>query len=258
MVKCNTCGLVRSDPVADPQSLAKLYESSSFDYGEEVPCLNSTYGRYLKKLEPCNKDSLLEIGCGNGFFLEEALKHGYKQVYGVEPSSSAVAQARPTVQSNIVCDIMRPGLFQSEQFDAICIFQVFDHISDPSAMLDECWRVLKPHGQILILNHNINAVSSRLLGERSPIIDIEHTYLYSPSTLANLVQAHHFEVKSNGSVLNRYSLKYLIRLIPIPRAVKALLLNSLGSSQMGRLNISVPLGNLFLIASKGKRNERAI
>ena len=36
IVRCNTRGLVRSDPVADPRILAKLYEQNSFSYNDEV------------------------------------------------------------------------------------------------------------------------------------------------------------------------------------------------------------------------------
>src|SRR5450432_3089909 len=100
MVKCNKCGLVRSDPVADPQTLAQLYARSTFDYGEEVEGLKRTYGRYLAKLENfgVKKNALLEIGCGNGFFLEEALRQGYQTVRGVEPSSEAVSKADDRVR----------------------------------------------------------------------------------------------------------------------------------------------------------------
>jgi hypothetical protein len=51
MVHCNTCGLVRSDPVADPATVAGLYRQSTFDYSEEVANLKRTYGVYLMRLE---------------------------------------------------------------------------------------------------------------------------------------------------------------------------------------------------------------
>ncbi|MDQ3814625.1 MAG: class I SAM-dependent methyltransferase, partial [Armatimonadota bacterium] len=204
MVQCNTCGLVRSDPVADSAILRELYTQSTFDYGEEVTSLQRTYGRYLAKLDRygVHKGALLEIGCGNGFFLEEALRRGYKVVHGVEPSTEAVAKAAPSVRPHIVCDIMRPGLFEPEQFDVVCLFQVFDHIPDPDALLDECLHVLKPGGLLLCLNHNVASISARLLKERSPIIDLEHTYLYSPTTITRLVTAHGFETKHVGAVFN--------------------------------------------------------
>jgi len=252
MVKCNACGLVRSDPVADAATLGELYRQSTFDYGPEVTNLRRTYGRYLDRLEAfgVHKHSLLEIGCGNGFFLEEAQARGYADVRGVEPSSEAIAEAAPGVRERIVCDMMRPGLFAEASFDVVCLFQVFDHLPDPVGVLSESRRVLKPGGFALILNHNIEALSARLLGERSPIIDLEHTFLFTTATLSRLAQAQKFTVCEIGRVWNRYTLHYFARLVPIPTAINRWLIAFLAHTRVGRLSLSIPLGNLYLVAQK--------
>ena len=105
------------------------------------------------------------------------------------PTKAAIDRAREDIRPNIVNDILRPGLFPPETFDAVCLFQTFDHISDPGSLLDECRRLLKPGGLMLCFNHNIAAASARLLGERSPIIDIEHTFLQSQDHLEALREA---------------------------------------------------------------------
>jgi SAM-dependent methyltransferase len=250
MVKCNACGLVRSDPVADTATLGELYRQSTFDYGPEVANLRRTYGRYLDRLKAFGggQGSLLEIGCGNGFFLEEARARGYVEVRGVEPGAQAVARAAPGIRERIVCDMMRPGLFADASFDVVCLFQVFDHLPDPAGVLAEAHRVLKPGGLALILNHNINALSARLLGERSPIIDLEHTYLYSPATLTRLAGDHGFTTLETGAVLNNYTLHYLTRLVPLPGFLKHPLLELLRRTPLGKIQVSVLLGNLYLIA----------
>jgi SAM-dependent methyltransferase len=252
LVKCRTCGLVRSDPVAPPELLAQLYHQSTLTYPEEVADLKRTYGRYLAKLDSYGgrKDALLEIGCGDGFFLEQALDQGYHSVRGIEPSRAAVRQAVPEVRGSIVCDLMRPGLFGPAEFDAICLFQVFDHVPDPGNLLDACFTVLRPGGLVLSLNHNVTAVSARLLGERSPIIDIEHTYLYSPITMRRIFAAHGFRIRKVGSVRNRYSLRYLFRLLPLPAGPKRAALDWLERHSIGGLRLWVPLGNLYLVAQK--------
>lgn len=253
-VKCNACGLVRSDPIADCEVLAQLYAQSTFDYADEVANLRAIYGRYLASLSRfgAKKGALLEIGCGNGFFLEEALAQGYTTVRGVEPSAEAVAKAAPQVRPHILCDIMHPGLFDAEQFDVICMFQVFDHILDPAALLNESSRVLAPGGMILCLNHNVEAFSARILKERSPIVDIGHTYLYSPRTLSRMFTAHGFAVRHVGSVFNRYTVRYLAHLAPIPRVLKGAFLAFLKFTRVGRIRIFVPLGHLWLVAQKGR------
>ena len=258
MVKCKTCGLVRSDPSADPQLLPGLYAQSAFDYSDEVANLKLTYLYYLRKLVAyrVRRGALLEIGCGNGFFLEGALAEGYATVRGVEPSAEAVARVSPQVRPHILCDIMRPGLFEPEQFDVICMFQVLDHIPDPGGLIDECFSTLKPEGLVMCINHNIEAVSARLLGGRSPIIDIEHTYLYSPTTMVRIFTQHGFQVKHVGPVSNAYSLYYLARLVPFPALLKRIVMGLLNNNPMGRIRLTVPLGNMWLVSQKPASGER--
>lgn len=255
MVTCEGCGLVRSDPVADEDLLARLYAESRFDYGEEVSSIEASYGRALSVLEArsSRREALLEIGCGNGFFLEHARRRGWKEVRGVEPSADAVARASPALEGSIVQDVMRGGLFPAESFDAVCLFQVLDHISSPVDLLEECATVLRPGGHILAFNHNVSALSARLLGERSPIVDIEHTYLYSPETMRRLFARAGFVDSRVSSARNTYSLAYLAQLAPMPAGLKGRLLSHLRSGRAGRVRVTVPLGNLCLIARKPER-----
>jgi SAM-dependent methyltransferase len=252
MVICNACGLVRGDPTAAPEILSRLYRQTTSNYAAEVDLLQRTYGQRLAGLANygVQKGTLLEIGCGTGFLLEEALAQGYAEVRGVEPSVSAVSQASPRVRTNIVCDIMRQGLFEPEQFDVVCLFQVFDHIPDPGTLLDECWRVLKPGGLILCLNHNVQAVSARLLKERSPIVIIQHTYLYSPQTIARLFTAHGFAVCHVRPIRDKFRLRYLAHLAPLPPVLKRILRDGLNRLPIGRFSLSLPLGNIELVAQK--------
>jgi SAM-dependent methyltransferase len=254
LVTCDACGLVRSDPVLGADGLAKLYAASTFDYGGELDGLKATYGRALRaaaELVP-GRAGLLDIGTGSGFVLELAQDGGWSGVRGVEPSADAIAQARPDIRPLIAMDVMRPELFESESFDAVSMFQVLDHMPDPAGLLEECHRVLRPGGIVLAFNHNVTAWSARLLGERSPIVDVEHTYLYSPATMRRLFGDAGFEIVSVRAARNTYSLSYLAQLLPLPARHKAALLARLRGSRVGAVKATVPLGNLRLIARRRK------
>lgn len=106
LVSCQSCGLLRSDPVMSTKSLNMLYANSTFTYQQETTQLTRTYLRYIKKV--CNEHrlslknlSVLEIGCGNGFLLEALIQYGTK-VTGVEPSSHAVAKASKKIRPHII------------------------------------------------------------------------------------------------------------------------------------------------------------
>lgn len=179
VVQCQKCGLIRSNPILDENELAHLYAGSHFNYERESSFAAQTYASYLKKIfKHGNTDiKLLEIGCGNGTFLSMARAMGIKEVCGVEPSQEAVENSGD-LRSCIRVGMFKPGIYPENHFDVICAFQVFDHISQPNLFLNQCRQYLRNGGLALFINHDIGSLLSKVLGERCPMVDIEHTYLY--------------------------------------------------------------------------------
>ena len=67
-----------------------------------------------------------------------------------------------------------------------------------------------------------------------------------------IFEANRFEVIEQGRVWNTYSLTYLFDLTPLPRVLKEIGLRALKASAFGSLPLTLPLGNLYLIAKKSK------
>ena len=89
-----------------------------------------------------------------------------------------------------------------------------------------CYQLLKKDGYIVAFNHNANSISAKLLGEKSPIIDIEHPYLYDKQTIRMLFSKnkfHDFKIYSPSNVL---SIKHLLWLLPLPRVIKTKFVNN--------------------------------
>ena len=244
IVKCQECGLVRSNPTAQSSILNNLYRVSKFNYSEEIDNLINTYTNHLlstlRKIS--NKDNILEIGCGSGFILS------YVNVYGVEPSIDAFNKANKIIKKNISNEMFGSKTFADKKFKLICIFQTLDHISDPNTFIKNCYQLLDKGGYLVAFNHNIDSFSSKLLGEKSPIIDIEHTCLYSPQTITKLFIKHKFNVMNVYSPKNVISLRHLIWLAPFPNKIKEALIKI--NSNLLNHKISVKLGNLCIIVQK--------
>lgn len=249
MVKCNSCGLVRANPILPLSRLERLYEKSEFTYSSQVEDLNETYERYLRKLDDfgAKRGNLVDIGCGNGFFLKRALELGYKKVWGVEPSSDAVAEAPRDMKKQIICDVLRSGLFPSGKFNVICCFQTLDHVPNPNEFLSICHQILKPGGLVLFLNHDVGFWLTKLLGEKSPIIDVEHIYLFDQKTMRKIFEKNNFKVLEIGEAKNTHSLGYWLRLSPLPLSLKKRLLRM---KKLFDMKLTVKAGNLYLIAGK--------
>ena len=114
-VKCANCGLIFSNPILSSEKIFKLYNQSTFEYNQEAEYLKKTYGYYLHKTirKSKRKDlALLDIGCGNGFFLEEAKEMGVGKVFGIEPGKASVEKAPKWLQKNIKINILKKGIFK--------------------------------------------------------------------------------------------------------------------------------------------------
>jgi SAM-dependent methyltransferase len=252
MVRCGSCGLLRSNPILPLEALAQLYEKSHFTYAEEAIFARKTYARCLERVLPLvtRRGRLLEIGCGNGFFLEEALALGFEDVGGVEPSLEAIGAASERVRAKIKAGLYGRESFPKEHADVICAFQVFDHVSDQAVLLDAVREHLVRGGVALFVNHDAGALSVKLLGERSPIVDVEHTALFDQGTMRKIFEKKGFSVKETFSVENTYPVGYWARLAPLPRPAKRVALALLEATRLGRVPLSLKAGNLGLVAVK--------
>ena len=252
-VRCRACNLFRSDPVLDID-LNKLYTKSTFDYGNEVLGLKKTYGRLVRMaLKPERpRGHILEVGGGNGFFLEEALYMGFGSVEGVEPSIAAVGMASPEIRKYMRVSMFDDNCAADQSSDVIAIFHTLDHLEQPIEMLKTAYQKLRGGGKVVIAVHNVEAISARVLKTRSPIFDIAHTYLFSPNTLKMALESAGFEDVIVKPYFNLYSLSYITHLLPIPRLLKKRIFESKLHNLLLKVKIWIPLGNLFATGSRRK------
>jgi len=253
-VRCTNCGLIFSNPIFPSNKIVNLYKDSTFDYATESSFLKKTYGYYLKRLlqkQKKEKLRLLDVGCGNGFFLEEAKDMGVGHVYGIEPGKASVQKAPKWLQKNITVGILDKTSVKANSFDIVCCFHTLDHIIDPNTFLEDVYRSLKKGGKALFIVHDTNGLSVKLFGEKSPIFDIEHIFLFNKETLAKLFEKNGFSVVETFAVKNRYPLHYWFRMLPFPQKIKQILLFSLIKANLANVPLSLSAGNIGIIARKG-------
>ncbi|MBE0555966.1 MAG: methyltransferase domain-containing protein, partial [Proteobacteria bacterium] len=145
----------------------------------------------------------------------------------------------------IINECFPRGFFPPGTFDLVCAFHVLDHLREPVEFMNECFRIVDKKGIVILVCHNVDAFVNNLLGERSPVFDVEHIFLFNPATLRSLATSCGFILRDEGRVKNTYPLSYWLRYAPIvnrfverfPLAVK---------------NISFTLyaGNIYLCAQK--------
>jgi SAM-dependent methyltransferase len=253
LMACPVCDLVYASPAPGPESLAGAYLTAGFDSSDESRWAARTYRSLLRPVLASLGDPLrgataglrsaLDIGAGDGAFLEELLAAGFRRVEGVEPSDAPRMSASDHIRPSIHEGLFSPAVFEGRRFDLITCLQTIEHVHEPLALCRDAWSLLTEGGALFIVCHNRRAASAKLLGRHSPIFDVEHLQLFSPRSLRQLLGESGFTNVSVRPVFNSYPVRYWARLAPIPARLKAKTQEALGG-RMGALRLMLPAGNV--------------
>lgn len=230
-----------------------LYKESSCDYKDQIPYLVKTYMKIIEEIKedlPKNP-KVLEVGCGNGFFIKALVGSNLtKNVFGVEPSSKMVSQADSWLKNKIKINVFKSNLYPKNNFDLICCFHTLDHMIDPQEFIGDAFSMLKENGYIVVVVHDTEGLSVKIFGENSAIFDIEHVYLFNKKNLREIFLRSNFKVMRIFNIVNNYPLNYWIAMSGFPPVIKKFtnfITDMLGISKVG---LSISAGNIGIIAKK--------
>ena len=247
MVRCRACDLAYVDRPPSVEELAESYHTADYDSAEEAEDAADAYALAIEPVlaKLAERGSALEVGTGTGAFLERLSHAGFREVVGIEPSTAAIAAAPPHRQAWIREGIFEGSNFPAESFDLVCCFMTLEHVQDPGALVAAAHRLLRPGGAFVAVTHNRRAWLNKILGKRSPIVDIEHMQLFSPESSAQLLIGNGYVDVGGSSFWNRYRPSYWLRLVPIGRPMKDWLTRRLRGSWMDQRRIPLNVGNFM-------------
>ena len=195
LIKCQDCSFVFVKKIPREQELFDFYENSYVRTNYFSSITIKRYNELLDLFEKYRKtNNLLDVGSGNGFFLEIAKARGWN-VYGTELTNQAVKECE-----NKGFQMKKGSLnevdFKADQFDVITSFEVIEHINNPKEIVKEMHRILRTNGYIYITTPNFNSVLRYRLKSRYDVIEYpNHLCYYTKKTLRLLFMNAGFSVK---------------------------------------------------------------
>ena len=202
--QCVDCGLVFTHPQPSAMLLNKLYGLESYRENtvSGAYCTNADVSgmdfpivlrRLSRQIAVQHRPRLLDLGCGTGAFLVAAKEHGM-DICGCEPSSYASPIARERLGECVFQGVLSDAHYAEESFDAITIWYVLEHVTDPRAILDHVRKLLRPRGVLFVSVPNWNYIRLRRWfafpfgGRMGSVHAHEHLFQFSPKTLDRLLQ----------------------------------------------------------------------
>lgn len=192
VVQCKNCSFVYITPLPDEQFLHLHYQTylpaGDADIEQWRKMMQGVFNRSLDAIEArqgLSRGTLLDIGCGYGFFLELARQRGWS-VYGVEPCAHARAYAA-SKSLKIDSKDLFAQMYKDETFDVVTLFYVLEHLLNPLKYLKEIRRILKPGGLLLVRVPHTTPIAKflKILGIPNKIYDVpSHLSDFSPNTIA--------------------------------------------------------------------------
>lgn len=252
MIECAGCGLIYAPSIPSHESLVTAYRKAGFNSHDEADWAAATYHRILSPwLSGLDKTpNAVEIGTGTGAFLVLLRQSGFVKLIGFEPSVAAAAAAEEHIKQMIRVTPFDGNALEANSASFIGCFMTLEHVDKPKEIAEAAYSALAPGGVFAAVVHDRSAILNRILGRRSPIIDVEHLQLFSPLDLRMLMALAGFEQIQIIHFANTYRTRYWARLLPLPATIKCPITWLLDVTGLGSVPIKLRVGNMLAVGIK--------
>jgi len=126
------------------------------------------------------RSSILDVGCGAGYLLQEMNLWGFKNLTGIDPF----------IEKDILLNdrggkILKSDIFNhTGTYDLIMLHHSFEHMEDPHLILEQLYKMLNPNGFLLIRIPVSDSFAWRKYGVNWFQIDApRHLFLYTTRSM---------------------------------------------------------------------------
>lgn len=258
LVQCKQCGLKYLNPRIKSEFIIKGYsEGTDENFVSQADSRERTFNKQLKYIEKFmpgkkpNFDKIYDIGTAGGSFLQAAKKRGW-EVYGSEPNKWLCQWCKEHYGFEIYPgDLFTSHRFDNEFFEAVTLWDVLEHVPDPTKNLNEIRRILKKDGLLVVNYPDIGSWLSKLMGRKWFFLLSVHLYYFNRKTIRKILEKNGFEVIKIKPHFQKLSLGYLIfRMKSYSQLVHKIASPIVKIIRLGNLEIPYWLGQTLVIARK--------
>lgn len=112
----------------------------------------------VEKASGVRNGTLLDIGCGTGYFAGTMKKYGWK-VNCIEPNKKAAQYAAATFGLEVF-DPRKIKSLPDNSYDCITLWHVLEHFHNPVDYLNDIYRLLKPDGTCFVALPNCSSADA--------------------------------------------------------------------------------------------------
>jgi 2-polyprenyl-3-methyl-5-hydroxy-6-metoxy-1,4-benzoquinol methylase len=202
VVKCRTCGLMRTNPRPTLETIGHYYPSDYHPYVQTrvspvdppEPGWKNLVKRVVRTqlnayaIPPIAPGRMLEIGCASGAYLNKMAQSGW-EVAGIEPDQDSAARAA-AMGYEVHVGNLETAPDPANHCDLIVGWMVLEHLSEPLVALRRMAGWLKPGGWLVVSVPNAASLEFRIFKKHWYALYLPiHLYHFTPRTLAKLLDA---------------------------------------------------------------------
>jgi SAM-dependent methyltransferase len=199
--RCLVCGSVFAAPQPPPAALEAAYASSYGNYRQASSKLERLLARLalpearrvMRSADPSGE--LIELGCGNGRFLERLRDCGWSgRLQGLEFAAPVAAAASERTGLEISVGNLDDEVLAPSSYDAIIMRHVIEHVRRPLDVLRMVREALRPGGVLYVGTPDTRALCRRVFGRYWWGYEIpRHLVVFSSPALIAAIRRAGFE-----------------------------------------------------------------
>ncbi len=208
LIKCSNCNILYTNNAPDVAHIAPYY---SFDTYISHTDIKKTFFdkmyhavrkitikqkvKLITKVTNLNKGLVLDIGCGTGTFISKMQAHNW-QTIAVDADEASRNNAK-LINNVTAYDTDFLNQLEPNQFDAVTMWHVLEHVHQLKAYIQIIHNALKPGGAWFIAVPNYTSYDAKYYKSFWAAYDVpRHLYHFAPETISKLAELNGFEMIS--------------------------------------------------------------